>query len=368
MRPPVHIWINEAKPARGRKVFVYSSKQHLIAELKHDVGEGMRCFVASNAKSTAETIVSALRAEFPGRRTILVTSGTVSTSEVKDFLADPKRKALEYDVIVTSPSLGTGVDLTFEGNEPLVDCTYGFFEPLITTHFDVDQQMARVRNPGREKVYMSNRRFNFETNAEVVKRDLLDQSLYKNLLIGFDSGRPVYIEGDPFIEMAALITSQQRASKNSLKANFIRHRQAQGYEVVHVTPDPTLSPVGKTLLALGKHLRDEQYVANLLNAPALRRQEYEQVQEVIEASEVVTEQRAYSYARTGIELYYRRPLTEALIKLDDRGRMRRRVEVFGFAIAYPDLMNHILNAQEALNSGSSLSPPGQRLLMSSYAC
>jgi hypothetical protein len=63
-----------------------------------------------------------------------------------------------------------------------------------------------------------------------VKRDDLERSLFKSLLIGFtDTGEVEYQENDAFLEMASLILFEQRASKNNLKANFTLHKQKQGF-------------------------------------------------------------------------------------------------------------------------------------------
>jgi hypothetical protein len=43
-----------------------------------------------------------------------------------------------------------------------IDCVYGFFEPFINTHTDIDQQLARVRNPGSVKVWFKPGRFDFD--------------------------------------------------------------------------------------------------------------------------------------------------------------------------------------------------------------
>ena len=65
----------------------------------------------------------------------------------------------EIQVLMCSPSLGTGIDITFPDPQCLeesglckVDCVFGFFYPKVNTHTDMDQQLWRVRNPGQVKV------------------------------------------------------------------------------------------------------------------------------------------------------------------------------------------------------------------------
>jgi hypothetical protein len=107
----------------------------------------------------------------------------VNQQEVKALIADVKIKALDYQVILTSPSLGTGVDITFPDQEKLIDIVFGFFGPKVNTHFDCDQQLGRVRHPGEVKVWLTGARFHFETNREVIKQDIIRQSLTSRVTV-----------------------------------------------------------------------------------------------------------------------------------------------------------------------------------------
>ena len=151
-----------------------------------------------------------------------VTSDTVGSVSVDRFLCNIVDEARKYDVILCSPSVGTGVDITFPERAKIIDAVFGFFEPLITSHFECDQQLARVRDPGEVNVWVSSRRFQFDTHPEAIKHELLQESLYVHLLEHYDEqGAPVYRESQ-FIDMAALILAQRRASLNDLRRYFVR--------------------------------------------------------------------------------------------------------------------------------------------------
>ena len=194
---------------------------------------GKRCIVTSNSKTKMVNLAAAIRDEFPQRKTIVITSDTrLNEAEVRQFIGSPAKLAEAYHAVFASPSIGTGVDIAFPGKAQVFDVVFGFCEAQITTHLEFDQQLARVRHPGEVKVWVNPRRFHFETEFDVVKRDALERSLFKNLLIGYaDTGEPEYQENDAFLEMASMILSEQRASKNDLKANFIRHKQKQGFRI-----------------------------------------------------------------------------------------------------------------------------------------
>src|SRR5262249_38825404 len=155
-------------------------------ELKNSVIAGERVFVTSNSKRRIERISAALAEAAPERKRIEITSGTVDRGEVKRFIENPAKEALEYRVILTSPSLGTGIDISFEDDASHIDMVFGFFEAMITTHFDIDQQLARVRRPGQVKIWVSSRTARFDTAVDVIKRDNLRHNIYRNMLIDFD--------------------------------------------------------------------------------------------------------------------------------------------------------------------------------------
>ena len=290
-KKPIHLWINETPAADRRTIELYANKNHLIAELLQAVEDGKRCFVTANSKGLIAKIEAIVRKRFGNnRRLITITADTGSRAEVQDFVANAAARAPTYDVILCSPSLGTGVDLTFPGNAKLVDVVFGFCEPGINTHLDFDQQLARVRHPGAIKVWITPRCFKFETHLDVVRYDIMRAGLYKDMLDGYgDDGKPRFIEDDPLIEMAALSKSAERASKNNLRGNYFRYKQSQGCTIVHVGKNLDRSVDGYAALRRGAELADEEVLAGVMGASVLTQPEYEDVRKVLEAGEVLSE-------------------------------------------------------------------------------
>ena len=58
---------------------------------------------------------------------------------------------------------------------------YGFFENNITHHFEIDQQISRVRQPKEIKVWISPRNMSYETEISIVKADILRGNLVANV-------------------------------------------------------------------------------------------------------------------------------------------------------------------------------------------
>ena len=258
---PAHLWLNSSKDYQGKKIKLFDLKANLVAELEKAVAEGKRCFVTSNSKAMIEDIDGGLEQKFGSKvKRMKVTSDTVGSVSVDRFLCNIVDEARKCDVILCSPSVGTGVDITFPERAKIIDAVFGFFEPLITSHFECDQQLARVRDPGEVNVWVSSRRFQFDTHPEAIKHELLRESLYVHLLEHYDEhGAPVYRESQ-FIDMAALILAQRRASLNDLRKYFVQYKRSQGYNVEFVDREEETRVRGNALLRAGHGLADGEYV------------------------------------------------------------------------------------------------------------
>ena len=327
--PAARLWLNTGKSGQGKTIALYSSKTHLVAELMQTAADGKRAFVTANSKGLVEKLAGALATKQPGARVLVITADTVGGAAQRGFLEDPQREALKYDVILTSPAVGTGVDITFPKQAQLIDVVFGLCVANVNTHFDFDQQLARVRHPGEVRAWIDPRRFHYETSVDVVRRELLEEGLYRHLLIDRKGpgGTARFIDDDPLIEMAALATAQRRASMNALLQNFIAHKREQGYEIefVDFADDKGL---GAEFLDAGKEFGEAQYRARMLAAPPLQHESFSEQSRAIEKSRAVSESAWWSVRRTKVELFYRRLISAELLTLDNRGRYRAAIMLF----------------------------------------
>jgi hypothetical protein len=332
---PCFVLLNEHKATR--KLMLFNSEGHLTSDLMDSIADGKRVFVTSNSKRRIDYLYEAIREHAPGVPLIKVTSDTNQTSEVKELVSNTKL-ALKYQAILTSPSLGTGVDIAFEDHAQEIDSVYGFCNPLITTHFDFDQQLARVRHPGEVKVWITPNRYQFDTGLEVIKHELQERQAYTGLLIDFDDHlRPVYHTEDSFTDMAALVVSQQRASKNDLRHHFVELKKHQGWTVeVAQAPVEEIAAAGLEILSTGADLSQSRYTKLLLGAQLLNKQQARTTSERIENRDQVSVIERANLERTMIELFYREKLTAELVDRDDRGTLRKCIRTFESLLSQAD--------------------------------
>jgi hypothetical protein len=99
------------------------------------VEQGQKCFVVELADAVRETRSDSGGRFRESRRVPLITASTVSSDEATDFILEPATRIRDYDVVLTAPSLGVGVDISRAANSKLVDFVFGS-----SNHFEIDQK------------------------------------------------------------------------------------------------------------------------------------------------------------------------------------------------------------------------------------
>lgn len=325
--------INEHRRDRGAMVMV-ASKRQIMGEIKAAAVSGKRCFVTSNSRGIIERLHEALRKQNPDLSMIAIHSQSVSEEKVAAFLLSPRDESLKYQLVLASPSLGTGVDFTFDRDADRFDIVFGIFEPLVLSHFDCDQQLARVREPREVRVFVNPATFEFETDIDTVTADALSYEMMAHLIQDYNpDGTVQFIDNrldDSLLRVAASVLSVQRASKNRLKDNFIGYAIRQGWTITAAPRKEEEIDEGTLLWTEGGKISKERLRDLLMSARSLDDAQYDYVaQQMADGRMVATFDRA-SYARTAIEKFYNRSITPELIVEDANGALRRKATLFDF--------------------------------------
>ncbi len=342
----VWIKINEHL-ADNNQIDIYSSKEELIGQMMADIDDNKRIFVASNSKRLIERLQASIEKTFGSGRSFAVTSANSRTDEVQFEIMNFEETFNKYNALLCSPSLGTGIDISFEEDEQVVDCCYGFFESLINTHLDIDQQIRRVRHPKQVRVWISPQKFNFETEFGVVKHQVLADKVLANTFIGFDpvTRSEIYKEDDPFLTLATHIISDQRLSQNNLKQNFINYKEKTGWVHKLISRNDAFADQGKEFLKLGKQLDDAAFIRRIQTAKPINKFEFDLIQEALEGDSKLPESSYWSFRRMTLEAFYQQELTAELIINDKRGELRTQYKLFRAILdqQYVNEINKILS-------------------------
>jgi len=314
---------------KGKQLDLYDNQAHLLADLVKSVNNNKRCFVCCNSRKQVHTLEEIMVEQFgDNKKVIAISSRNSQDSHIQEFIKNVKVAALEYDVVIVSPSVGTGVDITFPNNDQRIDTVYGFFHARVNTHFDIDQQLSRVRHPKSVKVWISPETFRFDSNHDAIKREIDRTDRHSKRLIGIEpNGKPIYETNDEYLNLYANVKSMQRGSKNNLRLHFKNLKTHEGWTINEVARDEDANEEGLAIARRGKELYQEKLKNSVLNAKIITMDEYLGLRKSSELAHLSSDEEA-AMRRYEIESFYYEDVTEDLVDLDNDGKYRRRIRQY----------------------------------------
>lgn len=342
-----------------RKLELFTSKNHLHSDLISNIKEGKRCFVTSNSKKFVEGLYDECVKEFKEKSFELVVSDRGDDEIVRYFLKNIKTEILKKDALFASPSIGTGIDITFPDNSKQVDVVYGFFETNVNTHFDIDQQLARVRHPGQVKVWISPKRHRKSTDVESIRQEILFNQKVKGLQYYLDqNGAHASMGQHPFVDLLSTIIASRRQSMNRLRENFILYKQKTGWNVESVEHNELLAQDGKLLRQASRVTRTKKLQSRLLAAADITEAQRVELDDKKKKKDAMTDDEKAALNKYWITHFYRQEVTKKLLDFDDEGKTRQKINLLERVI---DPKNKLVRYQDidvetAMVIESKLSP------------
>lgn len=351
----MHFILNDYRQ-KSDTVLMYDSQGQLVERLREAVAAGEKCYVATNSKNKAIELQKLLAKDWPDRRVMVVHSENSSSVEVQQLLANIEVEfERNIDVLIASPALGTGVDITFKwqhasmGGRTVVQHVFGLFMGRITTHMDMDQQLMRVRQPGAVHVWIDPVEDYFETDLAVIKNQLAKTVGETRTLLGYsDDGAPLLAPEDGFVDIWSRVRAANRGSKNRLASLFRQLRLDSGWQIEEVARQTEAAKAGSQSMKEGKELRVEERQVRILAAPVLDPKAAEALKWRHKHSLPMSVEDRAALERHWLEAFYCEAVSEELIELDSDGRMRSAVDNLECLLA-EDVANHEFDKSQREN-------------------
>jgi hypothetical protein len=310
-------------PTQKRVMRLHENRKFLELEVIEAIRRGERCFITSNSKKFIDTAHRMISNECGEDIVIrVITSDNSRDDPTVRFIQDIKTEILKVQVVLASPSIGTGIDITFPNGECRVDRVFGFFFSFVNTHTDIDQQLCRVRNPGSVEVWISPTRFEFTSNVDVVMDDIARAYMVRRAVKRRrPDGMVEYDRDDPLLMICAHVTALQRASKNRLVELFCELREQNGWSIERVAQkaDSSAFNLAKEMLAVERAER-------LLNAQSLADADFMELEVRALKGAGLTDDERIDYEKNHFERTVGVTLDRELIDMNHDGRLVDRIE------------------------------------------
>lgn len=211
-----HAIENTYTPDRGI-LHEYKSLEVSVANFLESIRHASEPHVAvTNHKQFGYVLEQVIRDDTDVENILVINSDNSNSEEVQNLINDPDPHLPLYDVVITSPTMGTGIDI-----QTPVAAVHGFFfnQPLDPT--DYMQMMGRFRNAEERHIYVSPHYSTADTDHEVIYNKHVRRMTDTARVADFDEHG---IEKLPAIQEKILrLQSRLKADSN------YQHQDGRGY-------------------------------------------------------------------------------------------------------------------------------------------
>ncbi|WP_414859181.1 plasmid replication protein, CyRepA1 family [Nostoc sp. KVJ3] len=301
----------------GEKVMVASDSKRFIKKL--DKSFTIKCEESSSEKSHT-----------PQKwRIWSVHSDNSGSDENVAFIKDITNAVKNFDALFTSPSLGTGVDIS----EYHFDLVFGVFHGVSQTATECAQQLYRYRPKVPFHIWVAPRPpFGYkDTNATKIKERLLQTNEMTAFLLRIDreTGKRG-AEKDWALEAYCQIMANRHYSLNNLRDDLRSLLTEMGNTFIYVGSDS--DPQSLESLKAAAQALDRAHNSAVAKAKNITLSEYRarQSKDYLDPSEIFECEKFRISDSYGIEV------TESLVEMDKGGRLIRAIAGLEAILAAPE--------------------------------
>lgn len=267
-----------SKKAAAKQYVVCDSEALLVAKLYSHVSQGHNCYVASDSKTKVERLERNLQQKFAGIKTWCITSANSDDDEV----ADINKSVQDYQVVLSSPSLATGVDI----NNQHFDVIFGLFTNYREIPYtDCLQAVNRVRYPKLNTCYVYISR---ETGGkELTEKEVADIEKITDVQLDFQTidlstmtHQPINEEVYAWVrENQVKLLHRRHEEKRYRAQKFWKAIRAQGHKVTKANEQSEdTKQVKQELDKVGQEIKQEK--AELIaNSEVLTKEEVDKLKD-----------------------------------------------------------------------------------------
>jgi hypothetical protein len=304
------VWRNNF-PCR-KQLRMHGTKPELISAFERAVmernrGTGKPVALVTNSKTIAHQQYERIRKDFPKLKCLVISSRTTGDAEIQALLKDFDSEGSQYDVILASPTMSTGVSI-----EQLDFRVFGVFAANINCHTDCAQAISRFRLAEQVDVFVAKGNSPTYRASQIVEtrlKTLRDKDIY----FANDGTTPSF-RADLFLRVQAY----EEQGKGLLRQNFLSLARESGWSVEFIGFSLDKMFTGGQLIATGREIEEQVRIENLQASERLTDSKLEE----ISSKNLPTSPELDAVERTHMERFYFRSISPELIIRDGRGSYR----------------------------------------------
>ena len=212
----VTIHFNEFTQAGERELCFHDSAESVQMAALSALGQNKKVYLAFNSKEEAKKTWKAFNFTCPDKKGLYISGDNTGDKENQAFFSDVNKVSQDYDFIICTPSVSTGVSI----NNGHFDFVGGIFNSQINTANDCMQALGRVRNHPLLHVFCDKRLAYKPTDPNIIAAKWSKTHFYDLHLMNLSAtGQPILLNDD-YEHLMLLVTQERNRSLNDFYQHF----------------------------------------------------------------------------------------------------------------------------------------------------
>lgn len=224
---PLHVLINHYQVGNARTLVHYPDKETLQTKALEALEENKPCFLTFNSKSEATKMAELTESYFPDKKGLFICADNTGEEQVQAFIANINEASMQYDYVITTPSVNTGVSIDNNHFQFVGGC----FCNLVNTPEDCMQALGRVRNVQTVHVYTDKHPRHLPTDKETLSAKWLATHAYDMALMGINADGKRVINDDHYNAIYLQVTHAKNSCMNQFFYEFTLLAHLDGYTI-----------------------------------------------------------------------------------------------------------------------------------------
>lgn len=288
---------NEFKIGTGKTINIFESKNHLSEFVKQQLIQGQKSYIFANSKRAVKNLAIQLeqereRGHFDGE-ILVVHADLKDDPKVKAALKDIEAAVPNLDIIIASPTLGTGFDIPSHAHK--FTSTIGFLNSTVGSAEEGHQGLNRARDVQEFNVYIDPAQRSEPTDADFIYNKLIDERSTETIrFLNIDPQTGDFASRNPLFEwLYCEVKAQINLSKNDYKGRFIELAEKSGYTINFIEKDEIGAKMGREAHKVANERTDRIALREIQAAKCLTGDDLEAMNNNSEAysSEEITKSR-----------------------------------------------------------------------------
>lgn len=267
--------IHVESPAIDLNINYCSNTEFVYEQIMKAARRKVRFLVATDYAKKAAELEMNIKMVWPEAKVLLMTGETKGDADQLAFSNDPNVIAADYDVLIYSPVISSGVSITKKDSSFTEH--FGLFHGVVVPS-DILQMIRRDRNA---KQFMIG--FKPSHSGQAVDQENLFAGLveaYKNSAVDMnweESATSIAIEKTPFDDMYLSVRNAEARSRSAYIAHALMLFAAEGWSMTRMQVDDAEAEQGAEMIAMGKELFETQREELVMNTKTATEDEYKQL-------------------------------------------------------------------------------------------